>query len=418
MNMLRIPTLLLLGATLALPACSGGGGASPDASTDAMLTPDGGATDAANDEGLTDDAGTRCTSADECDDGEACTTDSCNAEGQCQHSSLDDDSSCDDGNACTQADTCQLGVCTGADPVVCTALDQCHDVGTCDPGTGVCSDPARDDDSSCDDGNACTQADTCQLGVCTGADPVVCVALDECHDVGICDPGTGVCPDPVADDGTTCMTTGVCTMGTCVFPPLVLARQDFEVSPAAPAWSYSGTADFQEGFSGSMAAPPDSPLGIGGSRAWHTVSVSGGQVLTFSNVTVPAGFVRVRLRFRLAAMSLTSASGGPDDLDYVLVELSTDGGMTYYSRVRLRGSVNNNSFWGYEGTGVALVDSLPMVEALFQRTPTGYLADGYSTVEVVFPADVGQVGIRLTARSSSSTDSWLIDDVELIGEYE
>src|SRR5690606_4377215 len=116
-----------------------------------------------------------------------------------------------------------------------------------------------------------------------------------------------------------------------------------------------------------MAAPPNSALGIDGSRAWHTVAVSGGQVLTFSDVAVPAGFVRVRLRLRVAAMSLTSSSGGPDALDYVLVELTTDGGANYYSRVRLRGAVSDNSFWGYEGTGLALADSLPMVEALFQR---------------------------------------------------
>jgi hypothetical protein len=52
---------------------------------------------------------------------------------------------CDDGNACTQTDTCQAGVCVGSNDVVCTASDQCHVVGTCDPTTGVCSNAVAPD---------------------------------------------------------------------------------------------------------------------------------------------------------------------------------------------------------------------------------------------------------------------------------
>lgn len=79
---------------------------------------------------------------------------------------------CNDGNACTQTDTCQNGVCVGTNPVVCTALDQCHKVGTCNPSTGVCSNPIQDNGTGCDDGNACTQTDTCQNGTCVGANPL------------------------------------------------------------------------------------------------------------------------------------------------------------------------------------------------------------------------------------------------------
>ena len=46
--------------------------------------------------------------------------------------------SCDDGNACTQTDTCQAGSCLGSDPVVCTASDACHSAGTCNTTTGSC----------------------------------------------------------------------------------------------------------------------------------------------------------------------------------------------------------------------------------------------------------------------------------------
>ena len=42
------------------------------------------------------------------------------------------------------------GACVGSNPVSCTALDQCHDVGTCEAGTGTCTNPAKAD--SDDDG--------------------------------------------------------------------------------------------------------------------------------------------------------------------------------------------------------------------------------------------------------------------------
>ena len=80
--------------------------------------------------------------------------------------------SCNDGNACSQTDTCQSGACIGASPVVCVASDQCHDAGACDPGTGACSDPAKADGASCSDGNDCTASDTCQSGACAPGAPV------------------------------------------------------------------------------------------------------------------------------------------------------------------------------------------------------------------------------------------------------
>jgi hypothetical protein len=136
-----------------------------------------------------------------------------------------DGGACTDGNACTQSDSCQAGACVGTNPVVCTALDQCHDAGTCDPGTGVCSNPPKLDGTACSDGDACTQTDTCQAGACVGANPVVCTALDQCHDAGTCAPGTGVCSDPPKLDGTACTDGDACTQtdscqaGLCIGGP-------------------------------------------------------------------------------------------------------------------------------------------------------------------------------------------------------
>jgi hypothetical protein len=82
-----------------------------------------------------------------------------------------DGSPCSDGNACTQTSTCQGGVCTGANLVVCAAQDQCHEAGTCDVLTG-CSNPAKTNGTPCNDGNACTAGEACAGGSCVGGTSV------------------------------------------------------------------------------------------------------------------------------------------------------------------------------------------------------------------------------------------------------
>jgi hypothetical protein len=119
--------------------------------------------------------------------------------------------SCTDGNSCTTADTCQAGACKPGTAVVCKASDQCHSAGVCDRATGLCSNPAQVDGTTCDDGDKCTQTDTCQAGVCSGANPVPCVASDACHVAGTCVPATGACTNPPAPDGTSCNDQNACT---------------------------------------------------------------------------------------------------------------------------------------------------------------------------------------------------------------
>src|SRR5438132_1223314 len=89
-------------------------------------------------------------------------------------------------------DPCRSGVCVGANPVPCTAIDQCHVAGACDPATGVCSNPAQADNTPCDDHNRCKLNESCQSGVCSGA-AVTCTASDQCHLAGTCDPASGPC---------------------------------------------------------------------------------------------------------------------------------------------------------------------------------------------------------------------------------
>lgn len=198
-----------------------------------------------------------------------------------------------------------------------------------------------------------------------------------------------------------------------------LAIQDFETIPASPTWTYTGAlAGTQTGYAAAGTSIPGSPLGIDGSTAWHVVTVSSGNPIVFNNVTIPAAtYDTIRLQFRLAAMDLVGSFGGPDNLDYVLVEYSLDNGSSFTGRMRIRGAVANNSFWPFDATGVASVYYTPASETVFAPTNSGLQTnEGYALCEITFPGSISQLTVRITPRSSSSSDSWLVDNVLLRGE--
>ncbi|HRI65949.1 MAG TPA: hypothetical protein PK156_16995, partial [Polyangium sp.] len=134
--------------------------------------------------------------------------------GICSNPTKADGASCNDNDACTKTDGCQSGTCIGTNPVNCTAAETCHDGGTCDPATGICSGPISADGTSCNDNDACTQSDTCLSGTCTGANPITCGASDECEIAGSCNSATGACDNTAKADGTYC-SHGICQNGKC-----------------------------------------------------------------------------------------------------------------------------------------------------------------------------------------------------------
>ena len=88
-----------------------------------------------------------------CDDSNVCTDDVCSLTLGCQHTN--NAASCSDSNACTTADTCSAGTCVGGpapncnDGIACTNdscdtgngcthLSNCPGNQTCNPGTGLC----------------------------------------------------------------------------------------------------------------------------------------------------------------------------------------------------------------------------------------------------------------------------------------
>ncbi|MGH7785978.1 MAG: hypothetical protein ACRERC_03875 [Candidatus Binatia bacterium] len=137
-----------------------------------------------------------------------------------------DGSPCTDGtnDRCLDATagTCQHALCV-LPPKSCAALDSCHTAGTCDPATGQCSNPAKADGAPCNDGDLCRVRESCAAGVCQPGAPVVCSGPQPACGTPLgCDAKTGACvsqpsPDDTScDDGNACTRDDRCASGACV----------------------------------------------------------------------------------------------------------------------------------------------------------------------------------------------------------
>ncbi|TMA37635.1 MAG: DNRLRE domain-containing protein [Deltaproteobacteria bacterium] len=152
-----------------------------------------------------DPPGTACTT------GNVCADAACDAAAACQLIGFNT-KPCDDGSACTVADTCSLGNCAGTlrscdDANVCTT-------DSCDPATGCVNTPRS---GACDDHDACTTADGCTGGRCVGTrrscdDGNVCTD-DSCNPATGCVHTANTAP---CDDGDACTTLDACKGGKCV----------------------------------------------------------------------------------------------------------------------------------------------------------------------------------------------------------
>ena len=109
-----------------------------------------------------------------CNDGDVCTDDSCHPELGCVHNF--NIAQCNDHDVCTTVDTCAAGVCQGAEILECDDGNTCTD-DSCDATVGCVHES---NESVCDDGNACTTADVCTGGVCAGGPQPDCGDNNPC----------------------------------------------------------------------------------------------------------------------------------------------------------------------------------------------------------------------------------------------
>ncbi len=221
-----------------------------------------------------------------CDDGDACTNDSCDPAAGCAHADVacqatcgpaDDGLRCSDGTACTSGDTCSGGACVGTplacddgdpctaevcdaelgctyseqpDPPACLSTSQCISaadhtpcVGDGDPCTqdgcleGACRVGLNQIQRQCADGDRCNGDEYCSpVKGCEPGPPPACDDGEICNGVEGCAPASGCvagtpAPDGTScDDGQTCNTGDACSAGSCVGTALACDDADASTS--------------------------------------------------------------------------------------------------------------------------------------------------------------------------------------------
>ncbi|MDI7269130.1 MAG: hypothetical protein QME96_14165 [Myxococcota bacterium] len=151
------------------------------------------------DDGCTDDCTFSCHLDSDCpDDGDVCTRPICDSLHVCDTLPDGDGASCGTGDICTGPGTCLAGICIYSGPIDCDDGEACT-TDTCDPVGGVgCVHTELAAGTVCDDGLFCITGDRCRLGLdglmhChgeLGASP--CVDTDPCT-IDLCDEETDSC---------------------------------------------------------------------------------------------------------------------------------------------------------------------------------------------------------------------------------
>jgi len=148
-----------------------------------------------------------------CADGNPCTDDACDPEVGCKYTL--NAAACDDGNPCTAGDHCEDGACVSDGLTDCDDQDACT-TDSCDPATGGCIYTLNAD--PCDDGDLCTTGDHCHLGSCIAGGALSCddgnVCTDDtCEALSGCVFSANAAP---CDDGNPCSLGDHCEDAWCV----------------------------------------------------------------------------------------------------------------------------------------------------------------------------------------------------------
>lgn len=122
------------------------------------------------------------------DDGNACTADECDPDtGDVTHTELEDGAPCDDGLFCNDGETCMDGVCSGGGPHDCADDVDCTD-DSCDESGDRCVN-APNHDYCPDDGLFCNGPEICDPDIgCDHGDPPCAGDCDEEFDKCLCEP--------------------------------------------------------------------------------------------------------------------------------------------------------------------------------------------------------------------------------------
>ncbi len=190
-----------------------------------------------------------------------CTDDACDAKTGC--TTTHNPAGCDDGDACTDKDTCAGGACAGS-KITCDDKNTCTK-DACDNAKGCVY--TADDKLTCDDGKPCT-VDLCKSGTCSSAAKVcpghACAS-------GLCDAKTGACGLKSAPKFSPCGDDRICISGQCRQPWATSVTSSAQFNCALKpdgkvvCWGSGKEGQLGNGVVGS--GPPKAVGGVSGARS-------------------------------------------------------------------------------------------------------------------------------------------------------
>lgn len=221
---------------------------------------------------------------------------------------------------------------------------------------------------------------------------------------------------------------------------IIIARQNFEMVPASPVMNYTLThfgtiapgpnTGFSSGNSGSNSFPKANNLYSEGARGYRIQGgdplseTPSGVVFTFDEVDTSI-YDHINLSFKVAGFSLGSTGNGMDDLDasntsttihgdkldYVLVEVSPDGGATWYPQAKVV-SGEMNLAWSFGSAGTATGTRAYAADdhlTYFSSTAK----NRYSAISITGLPAVAKLKLRISAQDNALNESWILDDVRI-----
>ena len=233
--------------------------------------------------------------------------------------------------------------CAPLNPDIHAAADE-----ICDGLDNEC-DGETDENSStiCEDGDACNGILTCVSGTCTQTTaPVVCAALDECHIAGTCNPATGLCSNPT---GTEMVDNG---NGTVTDPATCLV---WEKTPSADTFQMCTTQmDYYACLSENRPAEKHCKAKDGGSigNGWRLPTISELRSLVKGcAATVTGGTCNVSdggclaWSCRDSSCNGCSSGGGTGENNYYIVGILSNSGHSRFFSSSLAAASSDDA-WG------------------------------------------------------------------------
>ena len=186
------------------------------------------------------------------------------------------------------------------------------------------------------------------------------------------------------------------------------------------SWNWAGywftPAATANWYTNASTSPTESAVLYGAGNAASAIEQDW---YSLPNVTGLNSTKQYQLKLRVASYTFTStaATKGLDAADYLSVQVSTNGGTSYVTELRLTG--NSGATWPYTATGTithtangVFTNSAAPTGDVYQA-PAGATTTAPSTIILNLPTGISQVAVDIYCRVNSAGEEWWIDDVEL-----